>query len=238
MHRSRSPHAPEFHLASDAVAARRMTAAEQPLIHWIENDQECSAHWRSESGNPAPKRVVIADDRMTADSAYRLACEGTGMLWRGDFQNARQLLQALARRAEPKPKKRPKLPATPAVVDAGKPLTAKLLACGVAGQSLALSSTVTVLSKELATARSGKPSRLKSPTATAVGPPPTGTKGAESNVLLKADPHRAKKSANNRWGTLRSKLLRGVTEHISLRWGDCVFGPWARSGTAVVRSIF
>ncbi|AMO95686.1 ribosomal L11 methyltransferase family protein [Collimonas fungivorans] len=78
------------------------------MIHWIEEDQPRSARWRSENGNPAPKRVVIADDRMTADSAYRLACEGTGMLWRGDFQNARQLLQALARRAEPKPEKRGK----------------------------------------------------------------------------------------------------------------------------------
>ncbi|MDB5768191.1 MAG: Methylase of polypeptide chain release factor [Collimonas fungivorans] len=78
------------------------------MIHWIEEDQPRSARWRSENGNPAPKRVVIADDRMTADSAYRLACEGTGMLWRGDFQNARQLLQALARRAEPKPDKRGK----------------------------------------------------------------------------------------------------------------------------------
>ncbi|WP_061540450.1 methyltransferase [Collimonas fungivorans] len=85
-----------------------MTASEQPMIHWIEEDQPRSARWRSENGNPAPKRVVIADDRMTADSAYRLACEGTGMLWRGDFQNARQLLQALARRAEPKPEKRGK----------------------------------------------------------------------------------------------------------------------------------
>ncbi|GAA4017649.1 class I SAM-dependent methyltransferase [Actimicrobium antarcticum] len=54
---------------------------------------------------PAPKRVVIADDRITADAAYRLACEGTAMLWRGDFQNARQLLQALARRADRKPGK-------------------------------------------------------------------------------------------------------------------------------------
>ena len=35
---------------------------------------------------------------MTADAAYRLASEGTAMLWRGDFQNAKQLLQALARR--------------------------------------------------------------------------------------------------------------------------------------------
>jgi SAM-dependent methyltransferase len=78
------------------------------MIHWIEEDQPRSARWRSENGNAAPKRVVIADDRMTADTAYRLACEGTGMLWRGDFQNARQLLQALARRAEPKPDKRGK----------------------------------------------------------------------------------------------------------------------------------
>ncbi|AMO99896.1 methyltransferase domain protein [Collimonas arenae] len=78
------------------------------MIHWVEDDQPRSARWRSESGNAAPKRVVIADDRMTADTAYRLACEGTGMLWRGDFQNARQLLQALARRAEPKTEKRGK----------------------------------------------------------------------------------------------------------------------------------
>ncbi|MFX5578862.1 methyltransferase, partial [Acinetobacter baumannii] len=28
------------------------------------------------------------------------ACEGTGLLWRGDFQNARQLLQALGRRVD------------------------------------------------------------------------------------------------------------------------------------------
>jgi SAM-dependent methyltransferase len=42
---------------------------------------------------------------MSADTAYRLACEGTGLLWQGDFHNARQLLQALARRTERKPKK-------------------------------------------------------------------------------------------------------------------------------------
>lgn len=56
---------------------------------------------------PPPKRVAIANDTMTADAAYRLACEGTALLWRGDFQNARQLLQALARRAERKPRKKP-----------------------------------------------------------------------------------------------------------------------------------
>ncbi len=42
---------------------------------------------------------------MKADVAYRLACEGTAVLWQGDFQNARQMLAALARRAKSKPKK-------------------------------------------------------------------------------------------------------------------------------------
>ncbi|HEV7814027.1 MAG TPA: class I SAM-dependent methyltransferase, partial [Janthinobacterium sp.] len=77
-------------------------APRYPTIHWIEAGEERSARWRSESGTPAPKRVVIADDRTSADVAFRLACEGTALLWRGDFQNARQLLQALARRADHK----------------------------------------------------------------------------------------------------------------------------------------
>jgi methylase of polypeptide subunit release factors len=46
--------------------------------------------------------VQVVDDRMTADKAYTLACEGTGLLWRGDFQNARQLVNAMARRADRK----------------------------------------------------------------------------------------------------------------------------------------
>ena len=88
-------------------------------IHWEENSAAQSARWRSESGMPPPKRVVIANDQTNADTAYRLACEGTALLWRGDFQNARQLLQALARRADhkhgkPSKKAKPaKLPATP-----------------------------------------------------------------------------------------------------------------------------
>ena len=47
---------------------------------------------------------MLADDTLTADAAFRLASEGTGMLWRGDFQNARLLLQALVRRID-KPRK-------------------------------------------------------------------------------------------------------------------------------------
>lgn len=76
------------------------------MIEWVENDLPCSARWQSAGSLPPPKRVMVADDRITADAAYRLACEGTALLWRGDFQNARQLLQALARRVDQKPKSR------------------------------------------------------------------------------------------------------------------------------------
>ena len=82
-----------------------MTATDLQMVHWTEENEARSAPWRSEGGMPPPKRVVLADDRMTADAAYRLACEGTALLWRGDFQNARQLLQALARRIDKKPRK-------------------------------------------------------------------------------------------------------------------------------------
>lgn len=76
-----------------------------PQITWNEAGADRTARWQSESGHAAPKRVIIADDKLTADSAFRLASEGTALLWRGDYQNARQLLQALARRIERKPRK-------------------------------------------------------------------------------------------------------------------------------------
>jgi len=56
--------------------------------------------WRCESGAPAPQRVVYGDDTLSADTAYRMMCEGTAVLWKGDFHNARQLLQDLARRTQ------------------------------------------------------------------------------------------------------------------------------------------
>ncbi len=76
--------------------------SEHTTISWNEAGKACSARWRSESGTPPPKRVVVADDTMKADEAYRLACEGTALLWRGDYQNARQLLLAMSRRVDRK----------------------------------------------------------------------------------------------------------------------------------------
>ncbi|HEX5804176.1 MAG TPA: class I SAM-dependent methyltransferase [Azospira sp.] len=73
-------------------------------MHWEENGEAHEARWRSEGGMQPPKRVVVADDRTKATEAYQLACAGTALLWRGDFQNARLLLQAMGRRAERRPK--------------------------------------------------------------------------------------------------------------------------------------
>ena len=74
-------------------------------LQWEEGGQARSAKWHSENGIAPHKKIQIADDTLTADIAYRLACEGTAMLYKGDFQNARQLLQALVRRVD-KPSKK------------------------------------------------------------------------------------------------------------------------------------
>lgn len=76
--------------------------------------QVCTVRWLSETGAPPPKTVVLADDTISADRAYRLACEGTGLLWQGDYQNARQLLQALGRRMDKRVDKRQQRKPAPA----------------------------------------------------------------------------------------------------------------------------
>ena len=81
-------------------------------VSWDESGASRKACWRSENGTPPPKRLIVVDDTLKADAAYHLACEGTAMLWRGDYQNARQLLQAMARRID-KPRKS-RLKAAPA----------------------------------------------------------------------------------------------------------------------------
>jgi SAM-dependent methyltransferase len=91
-----------------------MAVIAHPLVHWTEDGEARCARWRSESGAPPPRRVVIADDRTTADDAYGLACQGTALLWRGDFQNARQMLLALASRADRQPRKQKRAAASTA----------------------------------------------------------------------------------------------------------------------------
>ena len=71
-----------------------------PIIHWLEDGKAFEARWHSLNGTLPATRVVVADGKMTADEAYGLACQGTALLWRGDFQEARQMLSALGRRAD------------------------------------------------------------------------------------------------------------------------------------------
>ena len=85
-----------------------------PVLHWSEGEEARAARWLSESAAPPAKRVVLADDAMTADEAYGLACQGTALLWRGDFQNARQMLRALAHRADRHSRRHRKASASPA----------------------------------------------------------------------------------------------------------------------------
>jgi SAM-dependent methyltransferase len=71
-----------------------------PIIRWLEGGNAFEARWHSHSGAPPPARVVVADEEMTADEAYGLACQGTALLWRGDFNEARRMLTALGKRAD------------------------------------------------------------------------------------------------------------------------------------------
>jgi SAM-dependent methyltransferase len=82
-------------------------------LQWAEGGEQRVARWRSEASVPPPRRVQVVDDTLSADTAFRLASEGTALLWRSDFHNARQLLQAMARRADRKPRKPPPVPTSP-----------------------------------------------------------------------------------------------------------------------------
>lgn len=83
-----------------------------PNIRWLEDGKAFEAQWLSHNGTPPATRVVVADGKITADEAYGLVCQGTALLWRGDFHEARQLLSALARRAERRSRKSRSSPAT------------------------------------------------------------------------------------------------------------------------------
>lgn len=82
--------------------------SDKNVITWAEEGKSQTAVWYSESNQAQPKWLEIVDDTTKADDAYRLASEGAGMVYRGDYQNAKQLLQALSRRINRKPKKQTK----------------------------------------------------------------------------------------------------------------------------------
>lgn len=85
------------------------------MISWQENGESHTALWRSEAGIVPHAQVEVIDDRVGADDAYRRMEAGVALLWRGDWVNARHLMQALTRRADRRfGSGRGKPPATPA----------------------------------------------------------------------------------------------------------------------------
>jgi methylase of polypeptide subunit release factors len=77
--------------------------AKEILVTWQEKNKVQTAVWQSEAGNAPPKSIVVADDTTSARDAYKLVCEGTAFLYKGDFQNAKQMLQAITRKFDIKP---------------------------------------------------------------------------------------------------------------------------------------
>ena len=85
------------------------------IIAWEAGGVPAQALWQSEAGLPVPARVDCIDERISADAAWAQLAEGKALLWQGDWVNARNLLQALIRRAERRfDPRRGKTPATPA----------------------------------------------------------------------------------------------------------------------------
>lgn len=80
--------------------AKPQTQPEPQTATWQENKKTMEAVWQSVANNPAPKKIQVIDDTMKADAAYKLVCEGTALLWRGDFQNAKHMAQAISRRID------------------------------------------------------------------------------------------------------------------------------------------
>ena len=91
-----------------------MLTIEKQYVEWTENKNSNDtshndalhnntlhkARWLSSSDQAAPAHIEVINDSTSADKAYRLVCAGISLLYRGDFHNARQLLQAMTRRIE------------------------------------------------------------------------------------------------------------------------------------------
>lgn len=79
-------------------------------ICWTDGGEPRSAVWRCERAGAPPGQVQLVDDRLRADEAFARVTQGVGLLWQGDFHNARQLLTALAARVD-RARGRPRAPA-------------------------------------------------------------------------------------------------------------------------------
>jgi methylase of polypeptide subunit release factors len=70
------------------------------ILSWREHGTNVRARWLTADGHRPPSRVIVVGDDLSADKACRMAAQGLGLLWRGDYHNARQLLAAMRRRID------------------------------------------------------------------------------------------------------------------------------------------
>ena len=104
-------------------------------IEWKEDGQARSALWQADNGARQPSRVQTVS-HLDTDTAYRLASAGTGLLWRGDFQEARQLLQGMTQRLDAAAQRKKKAAASNAADSFAEHRKAQALRVRVLGQLL------------------------------------------------------------------------------------------------------
>ncbi len=75
-----------------------------PSIEWEHLSIQYKSSWYSEAGLPVPQKILLIDDTITAKQAIEFARQHIGLLWIGDYQNGRNLLQAISRRLEKPPR--------------------------------------------------------------------------------------------------------------------------------------
>ncbi len=70
-----------------------------PMLVWSENGQTRQALWQADNGARLATRVQVCTD-LDPTQAHRQASAGTGLLWRGSYPKARQLLQGMSARLD------------------------------------------------------------------------------------------------------------------------------------------
>ena len=104
-------------------------------LTWQEESGTCTALWQADNGAREPSRIQVIKE-MDADTAYRLASAGTGLLWRGDFQQSKQLLQSMSARMDAAGQRKKSVAATTAIESFESHRKAQALRVRVLGQLL------------------------------------------------------------------------------------------------------
>src|SRR5690242_2568077 len=82
------------------------TSASAPdVVMWRDGAGAHAGRWLA-PGSPPPGRISPVDDALKAAAALARLRRGEGLLYTGDYHNARQLLAAVGRRLDARPRAR------------------------------------------------------------------------------------------------------------------------------------